>query len=74
MKMGFIALSAGGCCVRARRACRTWAKCMCIVQEMAQKAPDEVAALDVAVRAATSHLQNLAKNESLCQTWQAQRA
>ena len=29
---------------------------MCIVQEMAQQAPDEVAALDAAVRAATSHL------------------
>ena len=46
--------------MRARRACWTCAKCSCIVQEMAQQAPDEVAALEAAVRAATS--QNLAKN------------
>ena len=61
MKRGFSALPAGGCFVWARRACLPWAKCSCIVQEMAHKAPDEVAALDAAVRAATSHVQNLAK-------------
>ena len=45
----------------ARRACQTWAKRMCIVQEMIQEAPDEVAAPEAAVRAATSHVQNLGK-------------
>ena len=34
---------------------------MCIVQEMIQEAPDEVAAPEAAVRAATFHVQNLGK-------------
>ena len=38
---------------------------MCIAQEMTQQAPDEVAPLEAAVRAATHHVHNLTRKHGV---------